>query len=146
MTIGGLAAEVERIFARHPSGAAILQFIRFGLVGVFVTLVNFGVYWAGVKWFGLDPNLTWAIGFVVAFVIGYQLQSKWSFAGHGGERKALVHGSRYLAVALVGFAVNSLWVWLCVRWLGLPTWSPLPLVLFVTPLLVFLMNRIWVFR
>ena len=54
--------------------------------------------------------------------------------------------TRYLIVALVGFAINSLWVWLCVRWMGFPTWSPLPLVLFVTPLLVFLLNRAWVFK
>lgn len=141
-SVGGIARDVMS----RPAYASLVQFIRFGLVGVFVTLLNFAVYWAGIKLFDLDPNVTWAVGFVVAFLVGYQLQSKWSFAGHGSERKALIHGSRYLAVALIGFAINSLWVWLCVRWMEFPTWSPLPLVLFVTPLLVFLLNRVWVFR
>lgn len=146
MNLGAVVASIRNIIEQRLPCAMIGQFVRFGLVGVFVTLVNFAVYWAGIKLFALDPNLTWAIGFVVAFMIGYQLQSKWSFAGHGAERKALVHGSRYLIVALIGFAFNSLWVWLCVQWLMLPTWSPLPLVLFVTPLLVFMLNRVWVFR
>ena len=146
MNIGRVGARALASAEQHPAYAVISQFIRFGLVGVFVTMVNFVVYWAGIKLFALDPNLTWTIGFIVAFIVGYHLQSKWSFAGHGAERKALVHGSRYLIVALVGFAVNSLWVWLCVQYMAFPTWSPLPLVLFVTPLLVFMLNRVWVFR
>lgn len=146
MSLSRVYALAKSTAAQHPHYSVIGQFVRFGLVGVFVTMVNFVVYWAGVKMFALDPNLTWTIGFIIAFIVGYHMQSKWSFAGHGSERNAMVHGSRYLIVALVGFAVNSLWVWLCVQYMAFPTWSPLPLVLFVTPLLVFMLNRVWVFR
>lgn len=38
---------VARSMKTHPAYAPMTQFVRFGLVGVFVTLVNFGVYWAG---------------------------------------------------------------------------------------------------
>jgi hypothetical protein len=36
-------------------------------------------------------------------------------------------------------------VWLLVRQLELPLWAPYPLVLMVTPLVVFGLNRKWVF-
>jgi hypothetical protein len=48
-------------------------------------------------------------------------------------------------VSLVSFALNQLWVWLLVRHFALPLWAPYPLVLGVTPLIVFSLNRRWVF-
>ena len=54
-------------------------------------------------------------------------------------------GGRFIAVSLVSFALNQLWVWLLVRHFGLPLWAPYPLVLGATPLIVFSLNRRWVF-
>lgn len=122
------------------------QMLRFGLVGVVASLVNIGVYWVGLTWGELHPSLAWTIGFVLAVAVGYPLQSGWSFGGHGGERRLLANGSRYLAVALIGFLLNSFWVWLLVEWLRWAAWTPIPLVLFATPLLMFILNRDWVFR
>jgi putative flippase GtrA len=48
-------------------------------------------------------------------------------------------------VSLIGLALNSFWVWLLVQRLDLPLWAPYPLVLGVTPLAVFALNRRWVF-
>ena len=48
-------------------------------------------------------------------------------------------------MSLVSFALNQLWVWLLVVHFGLPLWAPYPLVLGVTPLIVFALNRRWVF-
>ena len=53
--------------------------------------------------------------------------------------------SDIVAVSLVSFALNQLWVWLLVREFALPLWAPYPLVLGVTPLIVFALNRRWVF-
>ncbi len=46
----------------------------------------------------------------------------------------------------MSYALNALWVWLCVTHMRWPEWSPIPAMLFVTPAVVFGLNRQWVFR
>ena len=127
----------------NPAGL-IGQLTRYALTGGLATLVNIGVYWV-LAARGMDPNLAWAIGFAGAVAVGYVVHSRWSFRGHGRRDNLARTGGRFVIVALVSFGLNQLWVWLLVQRLDLPLWSPYPLVLAVTPLIVFALNRRWVF-
>jgi len=122
------------------------QLVRYAITGVFSSLVNIGIYHVLVKASGLDPNLAWTIGFVGAASTGYVIHGQWSFKGHGSRDRQMQRIVRYAIVSLISFACNSLWVWLLVQHLDLPLWAPYPLVLCVTPLLVFWLNRQWVFE
>ncbi|HEX8445332.1 MAG TPA: GtrA family protein [Sphingomonas sp.] len=121
------------------------QLIRYGISGSIASIANIGVYWVAQARFGWDPNLAWALGFVMAVLVGYVIHSRWSFRGHGRRDNLARTGGRFMIVALISFAINSLWVWLLVQYFRLPIWSPYPLVLGVTPLLMFWLNRRWVF-
>ena len=125
--------------------ALIGQLVRFALTGGVASAVNIGVYQIAAARFAIDPNLAWTMGFVAAVLIGYVIHSQWSFRGHGVRDNLARTGSRFFVVALIGFALNSFWVWLLVQIFALPLWSPYPLVLGVTPLLIFTLNRKWVF-
>jgi putative flippase GtrA len=120
------------------------QLVRYGLTGGVASIVNIGVYWVLAAG-GMDPNLAWTAGFLAAVLVGYVIHSRWSFKGHGRRDNLARTGGRFLAVSLVSFALNQLWVWLLVRHFALPLWAPYPLVLCVTPLVVFSLNRRWVF-
>jgi putative flippase GtrA len=120
------------------------QLLRYGLTGGVASVVNIGVYWALAAG-GMDPNLAWTAGFLAAVLVGYVIHSRWSFKGHGRRDNLARTGGRFFAVSLVSFALNQLWVWLLVRHFELPLWSPYPLVLGLTPLIVFSLNRRWVF-
>jgi putative flippase GtrA len=121
------------------------QLVRYFFTGGLASIVNIGVYW-GLRDRGhLDANLAWTIGFVSAVLVGYVIHSRWSFRGHGRRDNLARTGGRFVVVSLVSFGLNSLWVWVLVQHLGLPTWAPIPLVLGVTPLVVFSLNRHWVF-
>ncbi|WP_340314210.1 GtrA family protein [Rhizorhabdus argentea] len=122
------------------------QLVRYAVTGVFSSLVNIGIYHVLVKVGGLDPNLAWTIGFVGAASTGYVIHGQWSFKGHGSRDRQVQRIVRYVIVSLISFACNSLWVWLLVQHLDLPLWAPYPPVLCVTPLLVFWLNRQWVFE
>ena len=126
--------------------ALLGQLVRYGITGVFASLVNIGIYHACVRMAGLDPNLAWTIGYVGAATTGYVIHGQWSFKGHGSRDRQAMRIWRFALVSLISFALNSLWVWLLVQHLDLPIWSPYPLVLCVTPLLVFWLNRQWVFE
>lgn len=120
------------------------QLLRYGLTGGVASIVNIGVYWVLAAG-GMDPNLAWTAGFLAAVIVGYVIHSRWSFKGHGRRDNLARTGGRFFAVSLVSFALNQLWVWLLVRHFELPLWSPYPLVLGLTPLIVFSLNRRWVF-
>ncbi len=120
------------------------QLVRYGLTGGLASVVNIGVYWVLAAG-GMDPNLAWTIGFLAAVLVGYVVHSRWSFRGHGRRDNLARTGGRFLAVSLVSFGLNQLWVFLLVRELALPLWAPYPLVLGATPLIVFSLNRRWVF-
>ena len=122
------------------------QLFRYGITGLFSSFVNIGIYHLLVTNAGIDPNLAWAIGFVGAAATGYVMHGQWSFRNHGGRDRQAIRITRFAIVSLIGFALNSLWVWLLVQHLGLPIWAPYPLAISVTPMLVFWLNRHWVFE
>ena len=120
------------------------QLVRYALTGGLASIVNIGVYWL-LAARGMDPNLAWAFGFAAAVAVGYVVHSRWSFRGHGRRDNLARTGGRFVVVSLVSFGLNQLWVWLLVQRLDLPLWAPSPLVLGVTPFVVFALNRKWVF-
>ena len=120
------------------------QLVRYGLTGGLASLVNIGVYWI-LAARGLDPNLAWGAGYVAAVAVGYVIHSRWSFRDLERRDDIARTGSRFVVVSLISFALNQFWVWLLVQQLDLPLWAPYPLVLGVTPLVIFGLNRKWVF-
>lgn len=125
--------------------ALIGQLVRYALTGGLASIVNIGVYHVAAAQFAIDPNIAWTMGFIAAVLVGYITHSRWSFRGHGTRDNLARTGGRFIIVSLISFGLNSFWVWLLVQILALPLWSPYPLVLGITPLIVFTLNRKWVF-
>ena len=129
-----------------PERRAMLgQLARFIVSGAFVTALGVGVYALvaiGVRW---HPQLGNFLAYVVAMATGYLMHSRWSFRDHGGER---THGTklRFVTVSLASLALNSFWVWLLYTQLDWGRGAPIVPMLFVTPVVTFVLNRQWVFR
>ena len=123
----------------------IVQLVRFVISGAIVTALGVGVY-ALVALVGRwHPQLGNVLVYLVAMACGYVAHSRWSFRDHGGER---THATRFrfVTVSLISFALNSFWVWLLYTHLQLGRGAPIVPMLFVTPVVTFLLNRQWVFR
>jgi putative flippase GtrA len=137
-----------RLWQRLPEGAAALaaQLFRFGISGALLSLIGFVTYVVPAVWLGVAPLLAYAFSSCFTVSAGYALHSRLSFAGHGGRDRMPVRGSRFAAVALVSFTLNSFFVWLLTGPLGgSPWWPVLPMVT-LTPMVTFLLNRQWVFQ
>ncbi|SEI62517.1 Putative flippase GtrA (transmembrane translocase of bactoprenol-linked glucose) [Sphingobium sp. AP50] len=135
---------LSRLYAEH--GALFWQIVRYGVTGLFVTACQAAIYWALAAPVGLHPQLANFIGYVAAVAIGYASHSAFTFRGHGTGGSHATRGVRFVAVSLISYAINALWVYLCVTHMHWPEWSPIPAMIFVTPLIVFGLNRQWVFR
>ena len=137
-----------KISSRLPpeQRALLAQLLRYGLTGLFVTACQAAVYWTLAAPLNVHPQLANGAGYLVAVAIGYVLHGAYTFQGHGSRDRPASRGVRFVLVSLLSLALNALWVWLCVTKAQWPEWSPIPAMLFVTPALVFVLNRQWVFR
>jgi putative flippase GtrA len=123
----------------------IAQLARFVMSGAFVTTLGVAVYAVVALLLRWNPQLGNFLAYVVAVATGYLMHSKWSFRGHGGER---THATkvRFIIVSVISYALNSFWVWLLYKYLDLGRAAPIAPMLFVTPVVTFVLNRQWVFR
>lgn len=122
------------------------QVIRFGLTGGFTTFLNAAIYYGGAKWGHMAPLFSNFIGYLVAMFVGYMLHNYFSFRGHGCQDRHWQLFLRFCLASLLGLGLNSFWVEFMVNYLHLMKWTPLPFMIFVTPLVSFWLNRRWVFR
>jgi putative flippase GtrA len=121
------------------------QLVRYGISGVGVTLFFSIVYEAVLRISSLGPLWANTIGFLWAVVVGYVIHSRWSFRDHGTRDAPIRSTTRFLIVNLAGFALNSFWVWLIAKRMGLSPHLPLVPIVLITPWLSFWLNRRWTF-
>lgn len=145
------------------------KFIRFGLVGVLNTLVDFGVFYVLDRWVIRDgptlellgaaivtgPYLSNALAYVTANIHSFFWNKFWTFGRRG--RVTGREAGRYLLTSAGYLAISSLSLAVFIRVLSLPAlagavpedWvnplAKLPTAC-VTIFYNYLMNKFWVFK
>lgn len=122
-----------------------VQMSRYAVVGFTITLAVAASYWALAEFAGLDPMVSFTVVFVIFWAVSYITHGTFSFKGHGARDRHHVRASRYLFVSLVGFSLNQFFVWLLVKQLDGPTWWPTLPMVFVTPVILFMLMRRFVY-
>ena len=123
---------------------AFWQLVRYAINGGIVTALYTVVFVATDTFTHASPQFCNAVGFVAALVFGYMLHSRVTFRDHGA--RGLGSQVRFAVAALPGYVVNAFWTWLFATALGWPHWTVQLPVWFVTPFLIFVINRWWVFK
>ena len=121
------------------------QLARYAITGGGVTLIGGAVYLGFVQLTAIDEQAAMLAAYVICVAIGYFLHSRWSFRGHGNRDNPAKTTLRFFIASLVSYALNAFFVWLLVRGIDLPRWTPVITTLFVTPVIMFFVNRHWVF-
>jgi putative flippase GtrA len=120
--------------------------IRYGASGGLLAGLYSAIYWILAAPCAIPALLANTIAFLANLAAGWLLHSRWSFRGHGLPGKPHIAYARFLAVNLAGYGLNSLWVWLIVERMGAAAALAILPIVFVTPILSFFLNRIWIFR
>jgi putative flippase GtrA len=123
---------------------AFWQLVRYALNGGIVTALYTLVFVSVDSLTHAPPQICNLAGFLASLVFGYNLHSRVTFRNHG--ERGLGSQARFAVAALPGYAANAFWTWLCVTTLRLPHWTVQVPIWFVTPFLIFAINRWWVFR
>jgi putative flippase GtrA len=137
---------MNRLRERHISALnvkLVVQFLKFGIVGVSNTLLAFAVYTVLLKVFGVWYVAASGIGFAAGAVNGFLLNRRWTFREHVGDALTPV---RWAIVQSCGLALNLGLVYVFVHDLGLDELvGQIPTTAIVT-VLTFAANRSWTFR
>jgi putative flippase GtrA len=141
------ASMFEHLLGRWTGAgkATTLQFGRYAVSGLVLTLGNATSYWALTDLGGLDPMISLALTSLVFLVVGYVTHARFTFRSKGDSLHWNVRAIRFLLVRLMGLGVNQLFVLLLVKRLGGQTWWPIITMVFVTPLIVFVLLRSFVY-
>jgi putative flippase GtrA len=121
----------------------ILQFVKFGIVGVSNTLISFAVYTLLLKAFGVWYVAASGIGFAVGAVNGFLWNRAWTFRGHVGDALTPV---RWFVVQSCGLLVNLGLVYLFVDGVGLGELTGQAATIAIVTVLTFFANRAWTFK
>jgi putative flippase GtrA len=121
----------------------LLQFVKFGIVGVSNTLIFFAVYTLLLKVFGVWYVAASGIGFAVGAVNGFLWNRAWTFKGHVGDALTPV---RWFVVQTSGLLLNLGLVYLFVDGAGLDELVGQAVTIVIVTLTTFFANRAWTFR
>ena len=121
----------------------ILQFVKFGIVGVSNTLISFALYTLLVKAFGVWYVAASGIGFAVGAINGFLWNRAWTFRGHVGDALTPV---RWFVVQSCGLLVNLGLVYMFVDGFGLGELTGQAATIAIVTVLTFFVNRAWTFK
>jgi putative flippase GtrA len=129
--------------ARRLSAPVLLQFVKFGIVGVSNTLLTFLVYTLLLKVFGVWYLAASAIGFGVGATNGFLLNRRWTFREHVGDTLTPV---RWAIVQGCGLGINEGLLFLFVHDVRLDKLVAQACATVVVTITTFFANRAWTFR
>jgi putative flippase GtrA len=129
--------------ARRAGMPVLMQFVKFGIVGISNTLITFALYTLLLKVFGVWYLAAAAIGFVAGAVNGFLLNRRWTFREHIGDSLTPV---RWMIVQGCGLAANEGLLYLLVHDARLDKLLAQALVMGIVTVTTFAANRAWTFR
>ena len=103
------------------------ELVRFGIVGILATVLQYVVYWLMLLWF--SPTVSLTIGYVVSFIFNFFASTRYTFRVQANARRgagfALSHVVNYLLqVVTLNFFL----------WIGFSKqWAPLPMFCICVP-------------
>lgn len=129
--------------SRRASVPVLVQFVKFGIVGVSNTLLTLAVYTVLLKVFGVWYLAASAIGFVVGAVNGFLLNRRWTFREHVGDALTPV---RWGIVQGAGLGLDEGLLYLFVHDAHLDKLIAQVCATAVVTVSTFFVNRAWTFR
>jgi putative flippase GtrA len=128
---------------RDLNAPMLVQFVKFGIVGVSNTLLTLVVYTVLLKVFGVWYLAASGIGFVVGAVNGFLLNRRWTFRDHVGDSLTPV---RWAVVQTCGLGVDEGLLYVFVHDAHLDKLLAQVCATAVVTVSTFFVNRAWTFR
>lgn len=133
-----LSPSLSRFYSKF-----VKQILRFGIIGTLATAINCLLFLWFVNYLKWLPLLSNAAAFLVAFIFSYYGHSWWTFQSKNHSPKKLI---KFLCVSILGLAINSAFVFTSMHVFKLSSYVAILPMIFITPLLVFVISKYYVFQ
>lgn len=122
------------------------QLARYAFSGGVVAALGVATYtgWAIV----LDRSAAIAnlLAYLVTVSTGFFLHGALSFSGVDHGRPTLAKAARFVMVSWISLGLNAGFVWLSTDMMGWAKWTPIPFMVLITPVISFVVLRVFVYR
>ncbi|MBP1308130.1 putative flippase GtrA [Paenibacillus sp. 1182] len=120
----------------------LLQFLKYGFVGAFGTLIHTSTIILLVEKLNFEPIFSSFIGFIFSLVISYFINRQWTFSTSGKGGKILV---KYTLVSLTGLVLNLSIMYVIVYAFHFSYLLGQFFALIIVPIFNFILNKYWTF-
>lgn len=133
----------------------IVQFIKFGIVGLSNTLISYAIYMICLLLFqnvGIFPRINYLIAQIIAFLLSVLWSFYWNnrmvFVLEEGGKRSLWRSllKTYVSYSFTGLFLNSILLVLWVNILGISEFIAPIINLLVSVPLNFIINKFWTFK
>ena len=122
----------------------LIKIIKFGLVGVSNTAVDFFVFWALTQWCGVNVYVAQTVAYSTATINSFILNSNWTFKS--GRKYSFPEFRKFVLVNLASLGTSLLLMHL---FNGIMGWDKMVAkvgIAFFTFAINYFGNRLWTFR
>ncbi|HET8705550.1 MAG TPA: GtrA family protein [Pseudomonadales bacterium] len=120
------------------------QLFKFGVVGASAAAVHMLIVITLVQNTPLHPLLANILAFLTAFFVSYIGHRQWTFEAQDQSHSST--GPKFFLVAVTGFISNEALFFLFLKYLPLPYYGSLFLVLILVAVFTFVLSKLWAFK
>ena len=123
----------------------LVQAVKFGAVGVLNTAIDLGLYFVLTRWLGLGalPIAAKGLSYSAGILNSFLWNKYWTFQSKAGTWSTLIP---FILTNLVGLAINTGMLQLCLKTLHLPELMALGLATLTTLVWNFVISKFVVFK
>lgn len=122
--------------------SGLTRFIKFGMVGVLNTLINWGIFYF-LNYIGVYYIVSNVIGYTVATINSYLWNSKWVFNYTNERFKTLI---KFVLLNLFGMTINTGILFILVEGFKIKKMVAVIIATFIVMIINYFINKLWIFR
>jgi len=134
---------IERLWEKYKNGE-LSKVIRFCLVGVCNTAVDFFIFWTMTEWVRLSVYIAQVMAYCIATGNSYLLNSSWTFGN--GRHYSWSQFIKFIAVNLTSLLTSLLLLFIFNDIMNWDKMVTKVVIAFFTFAINYLGNRFWVFH
>ena len=105
----------------------IHTFVKFGMVGVFATILHYGIYWVLQRF--IEVNVAYSVAYFLSFIANFYLTSYFTFGTTPSWKKLFGMGGAHVVNWLLQLALLNTFLWMGVS----KEWAPIPVFVISVP-------------
>jgi len=131
-------------YQKLKSNPLAIQILRFAFIGILASACHFVIVYLLVSSFQFKALIANIFAFFCAFIVSYLGHSLWTFSHIKHEHKLAVR--KFFLVASIGFFLNESGYFLLLTYTTLSYLMALLIILFIIPIITFILSKFWAFK